>query len=140
MKNLQGVMVVLLICCMIDYGMAAELQIRPGESVRVGDATVMCEDRSVGPAPVIVSECQYWDKYDKRCLFDKRTISTGDLECIEECQHWDSYEKNCEYATKCTNYPDQYLFVRTTCELFDPYEHACRKIKETRINGRSPKK
>ncbi|OGQ99898.1 MAG: hypothetical protein A2511_06100 [Deltaproteobacteria bacterium RIFOXYD12_FULL_50_9] len=139
MKNILGVIVVSLIFCMVESGWAAEMRIRLGESVRVGDTTVMCDDRSVGNAPVIISDCQYWDKYDKRCLFEKRTVSAGGIECVEECQHWDAYEKNCEYPTKCTNYPDQNLFVRTTCELFDPYEHVCRKIKETRINDKSPR-
>ena len=137
MKRLLGIMIFVFSCLSFVTAPAGEMRIRPGETVRLGDVTVMCEDRSSGSTPVALSECQYWDKYDKRCLYEKKTLSADGFECVEDCQHWDSYEKTCEYATKCLHYPDQHLFVRTLCELFDPYDHTCKKAKELRIGGKS---
>lgn len=140
MKYLPIVVIVALCCGVFETGLAGEMRIYPGETVRLGDVTVMCEDKSLGNTPVALTDCQYWDKYDKRCLYEKRTLSVGGHECVEDCQHWDQYEKNCEYATKCLHYPDQNLFIRTSCELFDPYEHACKKTKEIRIGGKSARR
>lgn len=117
---------------------AKEINLAPGEIYRQGGLTVTCGE-SATDAPLVLKECQYWDDFHKKCLFEKTIYMYKKLECVEECQHWDAFSKICHYQTKCVFYPDQKAFVRITCEEFDDFSNVCVKKKESRI-GRTAKR
>jgi len=109
---------------------ARDVVLQPGEAYRDGTVTVRYEEEG-SETPIKTTECQYWDDFDKRCLYE-RTIHTSShgLKCIEECQHWDSFNKRCDYATTCTYHPDQNAFVRKMCLEFDSFDQKCLREKE----------
>ncbi|OGQ88619.1 MAG: hypothetical protein A2512_07250 [Deltaproteobacteria bacterium RIFOXYD12_FULL_56_24] len=114
---------------------AREVRLKKGEVYRDRDLTVICEGgqaRASGQT-MAVRECQYWDDFTKKCLFEKTIHSYGDLECVEECQHWDSFGNTCDYQSKCTFYPGQNAFVLKTCAEFDDFSRKCLKIREEKI-------
>lgn len=115
---------------------AKEVHLGIGETFREGDLTVKCGD-AAGPAqattPLSVQDCQYWDDYEKKCLFEKTVFTYKNLQCIEECLHWDAYAKTCNYQTRCAFYPGQEAFVRRTCLEYDDYSHKCLKTGEVKI-------
>lgn len=103
-----------------------------GETYQEESLTVMCVENK-GAEPVILKDCQHWDDFNKKCLYEKKTQSVHALECIEDCQHWDSFNNKCFYETKCSFYAAQKLFIRTTCEEFDTFTNTCKRTKETKI-------
>jgi len=113
---------------------AKEVNLGTGETYRQGDLTVTCgQSATDAPTPMTLNDCQYWDDFSKKCLFEKTTYVYQTLECVEECQYWDKFSSTCHYQTKCTFYPPQRSFVRTTCEKFDDFNKTCEKMKESRI-------
>ena len=108
---------------------AKHLILQPGETHQSGDTTVICVGTKEG-APVEISDCQHWDGFNQRCLFESRTFYHGDLQCVEECQHWDSFAGRCDYATRCTFHPGRQVFIRTSCETFDSFNHTCTQKRE----------
>lgn len=117
---------------------AKEVSLNPGETFRQGDLTVTCGQPATADMPLALNDCQYWDDFNKKCLFEKTTYMYEHLECVEECQYWDEFSTTCHYRTICTFYPVQKVFVRTACEKFDDFNNTCVKTRETRI-GRKGK-
>lgn len=116
---------------------AREIILKPGESIRVGETEVVCGEIAVSQ-PVRLNECQIWDDYEKHCLYERTVFSLDNLVCVEECQHWDSYGKSCFFATSCTFYPSQQIFVRTSCDEFDQYGKKCLLLKEEKLAPGDP--
>lgn len=117
---------------------AREVRLKKGEVYRDRDLTVICEGRQQAAGlgqPIALRECQYWDDFAKKCLFEKTIYSYGDLECVEECQYWDSFSNTCDYRSKCTFYPRQEAFVLRTCEEFDDNSRKCLKVREEKIGA-----
>ena len=116
---------------------AREIHLKKGEVYHDRDLTVTCEERQAGGSiqALAVRECQYWDDFDKKCLFERITHSYNNVECVEECQHWDSFSNTCNYQTKCTFYPRQEAFVLRTCAEFDDYSRKCLKFREEKIGA-----
>lgn len=129
-------------CCLLAFPgviMAREIRLKKGEVYHDQDLTVICEGRQAGAGAagqaLAVRECQYWDDFDKKCLFEKITYTHGNLECVEECQHWDSFNNRCDYQSKCTFYPRQSAFILRTCAEFDDYSRKCLKVREEKIGA-----
>lgn len=121
---------------------AREVRLQAGETYRDDDLIVTCQATAAAGqamAPLSLAECQYWDDFNKKCLFEKNILTYRNLECVEECQHWDSFRNTCYYQTRCTFYPDHETFVRTVCDEFDDFKHKCLRTRETKIgpSGRS---
>lgn len=116
---------------------AKEVQLVSGERYSKGDLTVTCSqsstDITTNSTPLTLEDCQYWDDFNKKCLFKKTTYVYKNLECVEECQHWDKFKNACYYQSKCTFYPSQKTFIRTTCEKFDGFNNTCLKTNDTKI-------
>ena len=116
---------------------AREVRLKKGEVYRDRDLAVTCEGgmtRSSGQ-PIALHECQYWDDFAQKCLFEKTIFSYGDLECVEECQYWDSFSNTCDYKSKCTFYSQQEAFVLKTCTEFDDNSRKCLKTREEKIGA-----
>lgn len=117
---------------------AREVRLRKGEAYRDQDLTVICEG---GPQtaglgqPIALHECQYWDDFAQKCLFEKTTYSYGDLACVEECQYWDSFSNTCDYKSKCTFYSQQESFILKTCTEFDDNSRKCLRTREEKIGA-----
>jgi len=116
---------------------AKEIWLKKGEVYRDRDLAVICEEGQAGTSgqTMAVRECQYWDDFNKKCLFEKTIHSYGNLECIEECLHWDSFNSTCDFQSKCTFYPRQKAFVLKTCAEFDDYSRKCLKVREEKIGA-----
>lgn len=114
---------------------AREVRLQAGETYRENDLTVTCQAADAGQAmaPLSLAECQYWDDFNNKCLFEKNVLTYRNLECVEECQHWDSFRNTCFFQTKCTFYPAHESFVRTTCDEFDDFKNKCLRTRETKI-------
>lgn len=114
---------------------AREIRLKKGEVYRDRDLAVICEGGQAGSSvqPIAVRECQYWDDFSQKCLFEKTIYSHGDLECVEECRHWDSFSNTCDYKSKCTFYSQQEAFVLKTCEEFDDNSRKCLRVREEKI-------
>lgn len=111
---------------------AKEVQLSPGETYSKSDLTVTCGQSST-ETPLALNDCQYWDDFNNKCLFEKTTYMHKNLECVEECQHWDKFKSTCYYQSKCTFYPSEQTFVRTTCEKFDDFNNTCLKMKDKKV-------
>ncbi|MBU0729873.1 MAG: hypothetical protein KKE17_07225 [Proteobacteria bacterium] len=111
---------------------AKEVSLDTGETYQQGDLTVTCGQSSTD-IPLALNDCQHWDDFNKKCLFEKTTYKYEQLECVEDCQHWDKFNSTCHYRTKCTFYPPQKAFVQTTCEKFDDFNNICVKTRNTKI-------
>ena len=111
---------------------AIEVNLATGETFSQGDLTVTC-GQVLADIPLALKDCQYWDNFNEKCLFEKTTYTYKNLECVEDCQHWDAFNVTCHYQTKCTFYQAQMAFVRTTCEKFDGFNDTCLKTKEMKI-------
>ncbi|MCX5876426.1 MAG: hypothetical protein NT087_09100 [Deltaproteobacteria bacterium] len=116
---------------------AREIRLNQGEVYRDRDLAVICEGGQAGVSgqPIALHECQYWDDFAQKCLFEKTTYSYGDLECVEECQYWDSFSNTCDYKSKCTFYSQQEAFVLKTCTEFDDNSRKCLKTREEKIGA-----
>lgn len=137
MKVQRFLLAVLL--CLLCAGSAGakEIYLKKGEIYRDRDLSVICEGGQALSMPQVLSvrECQYWDDFAKKCLFERTIYTYHDLQCMEECQHWDSFSNSCDYRTKCTFYPAQEAFVHSGCEEFDTYTRKCVKVREEKITG-----
>jgi hypothetical protein len=111
---------------------AKELKLVPGEAYRKGDLTVTCGQASTDK-PLALNDCQYWDDFNNKCLFEKTSYVYKNLECVEECQHWDKFKSTCYYQSKCRFYPSDQTFVQTTCEKFDDFNNTCLKMKDKKV-------
>ena len=122
---------------------AREVRLKKGEVYRDQDLTVSCERGRAGVSgqvgssgqAIAVRECQQWDDFDKKCLFEKTTYSYGEVECVEECQYWDSFSNTCDYTSTCIFYPQQEAFVLKTCTEFDDHNRKCLKTREEKIRA-----
>ena len=103
--------------------------LRPGQSFTSGEDTVVCTEKGKS-GPVAVTECQYWDDFNKKCLYEATRYVTQGMQCVENCQHWDSFFKRCNYAVKCKYQPEQGVFVKTSCVDFDDFNKKCRRQQE----------
>ena len=130
----QTLMVLLIVAMMhvTDAG-AKEVSLDIGETYSQGDLTVTCSQSSTVDSPLTINDCQYWDDFNKKCLFEKKTYTYQNLECVEECQHWEKFNSTCHYQTKCMFYPSQRSFVQTTCGQFDAFNKTCLRTKELKI-------
>ena len=111
---------------------AKEVNLATGEIYRQEDLTVTC-GQSSPDVPLAINDCQYWDDFNKKCLFEKTTFRYKHLECVEECQYWDTFNNTCHYRTTCTFYPPNKVFVQTTCKKFDSLNNTCEKTKNSVI-------
>jgi len=122
-----------LICWSGNIG-AKEINLDAGGTYHQGDLTVTCGcGQSSTDLPLALNDCQYWDDFTKTCLSEKTTYVYKNIECIEECQHWEKFNSTCHYRTRCTFYPSQKSFVKTTCERFDDFKKRCLQTKDTKI-------
>lgn len=112
---------------------AKEVSLETGETFRQGNLTVTCGLTLTEDVPQALKDCQYWDDFNKKCLFEKTTYVYNTLECVEECQHWDKFSSTCYYRTKCSFFPPQKLFVQTTCDKFDDFNNSCLKKSDKKI-------
>ena len=110
-----------------------------GENYTEGDLNVMCVDQK-RDAVVELTECQFWDDFNNRCLYERKIFTYNDIQCVEECQHWDSFNKRCDYAVSCSFQPSSGLFLRRTCDEFDSFNHACVRQKEELLGDAGRKK
>ena len=111
---------------------AKNVILEAGETYQEESLNVICVD-SKDAGSVSLNECQHWDEFNSKCLYERKIHIFHDLECIEECQHWDSFNSKCNYATKCTFFASQKLFIRTTCDEFDSFTNSCKRTKESKI-------
>ena len=116
---------------------AREIRLKKGEIYRDRDLAVICEGKTAGASgqTLAVRECQYWDDFDKKCLFEKTTHTFNNVDCVEECQHWDSFSNTCDYQSTCTFHPRQNVFVLKTCAEFDEYSRKCLRFREEKIGA-----
>jgi hypothetical protein len=122
--------------CFIIIGLGApgpaaarEIILTPGENYTADGLSVRC----LAPpeaASIVLNECQYWDRFNAVCLFEKKRHRYGKLECVEECQHWDKFNEVCHYATSCRFHPSQHSFVRTSCSHFDETGNTCKRTRQ----------
>lgn len=114
---------------------AREVRLQAGESFQENDLTVTCQAAGAGEAmaPLSVRECQYWDDFKQKCLFEKNILTYRNLQCVEECQHWDSFRNTCYYQTRCTFHPSHEAFVRNVCDEFDDFKNKCLRTREMKI-------
>jgi hypothetical protein len=109
---------------------AREVVLEVGEVFRDNDLTIRCTDPALEPRLLMVTDCQYWDDFGQVCLYERMTYHYGNLQCVEECQHWDSFDGLCHFATQCELIPDQRVFLRTSCDIFDRVENNCRRTRQ----------
>lgn len=112
---------------------AKEISLDTGETYRQGNLTVTCGQPLTDGIALAINDCQYWDNFNKKCLFEITTYTYKNLECVEECQHWEKFNNTCHYKTKCSFYPTQKSFVRTTCDKFDDFKNTCVKTSDIKI-------
>jgi hypothetical protein len=112
---------------------AKEVSLDTGETYRQGNLTVTCGQPLTEDVPLALKDCQYWDDFNKKCLFEKKTYDYKTLQCAEECQYWDKFNSTCHFQTKCTFYPAQKSFVRTTCDKFDDFNNTCLQTNDIKI-------
>lgn len=115
---------------------AETIVLQPGESYNSGDLNIMCVPGTTASGVVELTECQFWDDFKQRCLYEKKILSYGDARCVEECQHWDDFANECRFATVCTFHPGQRLFVRTVCDAFDSHTATCVRTRQEMIGNR----
>lgn len=115
---------------------AKEVSLDIGEIYRQGDLTVTCAQPLRDEMPLALNDCQYWDNFNKKCLFETTTYTYKNLECVEECQHWEKFNSTCHYQTKCSFYPAQKSFVRTACDKYDNFNKSCVKTSDKKIGPR----
>jgi hypothetical protein len=110
---------------------AKTIVLQAGESYTRGETNIVCQPGSGRNAtPLTRTECQYWDDFNKRCLYQRKIMSYGNAQCVEECQHWDDFNNECRFATTCTYHAGQRRFVRTVCEEFDAFNARCVRTRQ----------
>lgn len=131
-KHVLKILIVGLIFFAAHVG-AKEVNLYEGETYGQGDLTVTCSQPSSDATPLALKDCQYWDDFNKICLFESMTYTYKNLECVEECQYWEKFLSTCHYQTKCSFYPTQKSFVQTTCDKFDDFRKTCVKTNDIEI-------
>ncbi|MBU0484069.1 MAG: hypothetical protein KKB30_06100 [Proteobacteria bacterium] len=133
----KSLMIIALLASIISVSSAGarDIYLEVGESYSNDGLNVMCVQQKTA-SPLALKECQFWDEFNQKCLFERKVFSFGRLQCAEECQQWDDFEKVCRYATSCQFFPDRKIFVKTTCRNFDTFNKVCREQMQTKINGR----
>ena len=112
---------------------AKEIRLDTGGTYRQGDLTVTCNQPLTDDKALALNDCQYWDNFNKMCLFEMTTYTYKNLKCVEECQHWEKFDNTCKYKSKCSFYSSQKLFVQTTCDKFDDFSKTCLKTSDVKI-------
>lgn len=115
-----------------DMG-AKEISLDVGETYRQGELTVTCGQPLTDDIPLALNNCQYWDNFNKKCLFERTTYKYKNIDCVEECQSWEEFNNTCHYKTKCSFHPAQKSFVQTTCDKFDDFNNICVKTNDIKI-------
>ena len=131
MRNLRTAAI---LCLLLNapLAIAGTVVLQPGESYTSGETTIVCAP-SGGNAPLTRTECQFWDAFNNRCLYQRKIITFGSVECVEECQHWDDFAHECRFATTCVFHGRQRRFVRTVCEEFDTFSASCLRTRQELI-------
>lgn len=101
----------------------------PGQSYKSGGNTVVCTDGE-NAAPIAVTECQYWDEFNKKCLFEATRYVLPGMQCLANCQHWDNFFKRCNFAVSCKYMPKQGVFLQTTCVDYDDFNKKCLRQEQ----------
>jgi hypothetical protein len=112
---------------------AKEVSLETGETFRQGNLTVTCGLTLTEDVPQALKDCQYWDDFNKKCLFEKKTYTYKNLQCVEECQYWEKFNSSCHYQTKCSFDSGQKSFMRTRCDKFDDFNNTCVKTNDIKI-------
>ncbi len=112
---------------------AKEINLDMGGSYSQGNLTVTCGQSLTDDTPLALKDCQYWDNFNKKCLFEMTTYTYKNIECVEKCQHWEKFSSTCHYKTSCTFHPTQESFVQTTCDKYDDFKNTCVKTRDIRI-------
>jgi hypothetical protein len=133
MKKHVLISLIVSVIFLVGHMGAKEINLNKGEEYRLGDLTVTCSQPLTNRVALALKNCQYWDKFDEKCLFEITTYTYKNLECVEECQHWDKFFSTCHYQTKCSFYPTKELFVRTTCDKYDDFNKTCVKTGDIKI-------
>ena len=125
---------------MVSPAAGETIVLSPGQSFSSGTDTIICsEDGSA--VPIELKQCQFWDEFNKKCLFESTRYVQQGMECLEQCQHWDDFYSRCDYATSCRYLPDQGVFLETSCSEFDDFSKKCLREKEKILRrGRAGKK
>lgn len=113
---------------------AKTIVLEPGQSYTSGETNIVCMPGNGSAAPISRTECQYWDNFNKQCLYQRKIITYGRAECVEECQHWDDFNHECRFATTCVFYAGQRRFVRTVCDEFDTFNATCVRTRQELID------
>lgn len=119
---------------------AKEISLNVGETYRQANLTVTCGQPLTDDIALALKDCQYWDDFNKKCLFEITTYTYKNLKCVEECQYWEKFNNTCHYQTKCSFYPTQRSFVQTTCDKFDDFSKTCVKTSDIKIGPCCKKK
>jgi hypothetical protein len=62
---------------------AKEVTLATGETYRQGDLTVTCGQALTGDKPMVLKNCQYWDDFNEKCLFEKKLMYTRILNALK---------------------------------------------------------
>lgn len=136
------VLLCLLAAILPNLVLAQTIILQPGEHWQKDHTHILCAPnhtdmpetpRFPAQQPLVIEACQYWDDFDRSCLFSKRTHHVGNLVCVEECQHWDDFAKRCLFQTQCRYYHTRRVFVRTVCEKFDGFSRSCLHTQDQLI-------
>ncbi|MFT5839479.1 MAG: hypothetical protein ACI9UT_001982 [Flavobacteriales bacterium] len=131
--NRYGLLVLFTWMILLTSNVAAEeVQLVQGETYIKGNVTVTC-GLPITDNPLALNDCQYWDDFSNKCLFEKTTYTNKNLECVEKCERWDKFTSTCFYQSKCSFHSSHMTFVRTSCEKFDDFNNTCLKMKDTNI-------
>ncbi len=112
---------------------AKEISLDEGGTYRQGNLIVTCGQPLTDDKPLVLNDCQYWDNFNNKCLFEIKTYTYKNLECVEKCQYWEKFNSTCHYQTKCSFYPTQKSFVQTRCDKFDDFKKTCVKTSDIKI-------
>ncbi len=111
---------------------AGQVELAPGQSLTIGETTVTCRG-TAAISPLELRDCQHWDKFNRTCLYEKRTQIWKELKCENSCEVWDDFNGICLYESKCRFVPEQELFIRTTCSDYDRFNKVCRRTSDQLI-------
>lgn len=133
MKKHGLISLIVSVMFLVSHVGAKEVTLNTGEKYHHGDLTVTCGQPLTDRVALALKDCQYWDSFNKKCLFETTTYTYKNIECVEECQHWEKFFSTCHYKTKCTFYPAKKLFVKTKCDQYDEFNQICVKTSDIKI-------
>jgi len=142
MKGFSRVLLAAALCLgfLPRSGGAEVVVLHPGESYTAGELTVTCAPNGATPSTVLSrKECQVWDSFGEKCLFERTIKSFAGIECVEECQHWDDFSDTCRFQTSCEFHPGQRVFLKTVCDEFDRFSATCRRTRQVVIREQTLK-